>query len=108
MKEQTISEKLVDILHSQQREIDRIRKEKEELINFITQTQTNSIVKPHGHWVKNKPNPDAMNNFHKKGIGLSMRKNSIFWTCSECGTWGTPYSKFCSECGTKMDRMDVK
>jgi hypothetical protein len=43
-----------------------------------------------------------MKEFHKKGIGLSMANNSIFWTCSECGMWGTPHSKYCGECGAYM------
>ena len=55
-----------------------------------------------GHWVSNRPNPDAMKKFHELGIGKAMSIHSVYWTCSECGTWGTPSGKFCSECGADM------
>lgn len=56
----------------------------------------------YGHWVQNEKNIPKMKEFHKRGIGLSMANNSIFWTCSECGMWGTPHSKYCGECGAYM------
>ncbi len=55
-----------------------------------------------GEWIKQKPNLDAMRKFHELGIGKAMSENSIHWTCSCCGTWGTPRMKYCSECGAKM------
>ncbi len=60
----------------------------------------------HGHWVKNKPNPKIMQEFHKQKIGLAMGENSIYWTCSKCGYWGTPIYKYCSHCGAKMDEKN--
>lgn len=57
----------------------------------------------HGYWVKNAPNPEAMKSFHELGIAKAMRENSIYWTCSCCNEWGFPYSKYCSNCGAKMN-----
>lgn len=34
---------------------------------------------------------------------MTMTENSIFWTCSICGCWGTPQYKYCPNCGAKMD-----
>ena len=34
-----------------------------------------------GKWIKNKPNPEAMKEFHKMGIGKAMSEKSIFFTC---------------------------
>jgi rubrerythrin len=56
----------------------------------------------HGKWIKNKQNPEAMQAFHELGIGKGMGINSIYWTCSKCGSWGTPTSNFCSNCGCDM------
>ena len=56
----------------------------------------------HGEWVKNKQNPEVMKKVHEMGIGKGMGVNSIYWTCSECGSWGTPTSNFCSNCGADM------
>lgn len=56
-----------------------------------------------GRWVKQSTNPEVMQEFHAAGIGLSMGVNSIYWTCSECGAWGTPVNKYCPNCGAKMD-----
>ena len=56
----------------------------------------------HGHWIKQKPNEEAMNAFHAMGIGKGMSAKSIYWTCSECGGWGTPTHKFCNNCGADM------
>ena len=57
----------------------------------------------HGYWIENKPNPKIMKMFHDKGIGKGMSEESIFYTCSCCGTWGSLTQKHCSECGAKMD-----
>ena len=56
----------------------------------------------HGDWIKNKQNPEVMKKFHEMGMGKGMGVNSIYWTCSECGSWGTPTSNFCSNCGADM------
>lgn len=56
-----------------------------------------------GVWIKNKPNPEAMKEFHKMGIGKIMSEKSIFFTCSCCGSWGTPINKYCGTCGAKME-----
>ncbi len=57
----------------------------------------------HGEWIKHKINPEAMRLFHQDGIAEAMGENSIFWTCSECKSWGTPAHKYCQNCGAKMD-----
>lgn len=57
----------------------------------------------HGEWIKHKINPEAMRLFHQDGIAKAMGENSIFWTCSECKSWGTPAHKYCQNCGAKMD-----
>lgn len=56
-----------------------------------------------GYWIKNKPNPEVMKEFHKMGIGKVMSEKSIFYTCSCCGSWGTPINKYCGICGAKME-----
>ena len=56
-----------------------------------------------GEWIKNKPNPEAMKAFHEMGIGKAMSEKSIYFTCSCCGSWGTPTNKFCGTCGAKME-----
>ena len=56
----------------------------------------------YGEWIKNSPNIGVMEAFHRMGIGKEMSVNSIYWTCSVCGNWGTPNHKFCSNCGADM------
>lgn len=53
-------------------------------------------------WVRNSPNLDAMREFHKRGIGKGMSENSVFWTCANCGVWGSPIYSFCPHCGAKI------
>ena len=79
------------------------------LVNQIMMKQpTVDVVEvKHGEWIKNKPNHEMMKAFHDLGIGKGMAKKSIFWTCSCCGTWGTPRYKYCQECGAKMDKEAV-
>lgn len=60
----------------------------------------------HGEWIKHKINPEVMRLFHQDGIAKAMGENSIFWTCSECKSWGTPAHKYCPNCGVKMDGGD--
>lgn len=55
-----------------------------------------------GRWVKHKPKPEAMREWHRQGIGKAMSEASIFWTCSCCETWGTPRQNFCPNCGADM------
>jgi hypothetical protein len=57
----------------------------------------------HGHWIKQKPDTEAMNIIHDMGLGKGMSVNSIYWTCSICENWGTPTHKYCCSCGAKMD-----
>lgn len=64
------------------------------------------VKRERGEWIKHKSDPKVMDEFHKIGIGRGMSRDSIFWTCSCCGTWGTPVHKFCSECGTDMRKED--
>ena len=56
-----------------------------------------------GEWIKHKRDPEVMRFFHEQGIGKGMSENSIFWTCSECKSWGTPVHNYCQNCGAKMD-----
>ena len=57
----------------------------------------------HAEWTRQSQNPDVMQLFHEQGIGKGMGVNSIFWTCSECKSWGTPAHNYCQNCGAKMD-----
>ena len=76
---------------------------KETVMNFVKeQPSVEAVPVVHGEWVKNKQNPEVMKKFHEMGIGKGMGVNSIYWTCSECGSWGTPTSNFCSNCGADM------
>lgn len=59
-------------------------------------------------WVKNYPNKDVMREFHKLGIARGMSENSTFWTCSNCGSWGSLNFKFCPQCGAKMQWLDQR
>lgn len=62
----------------------------------------------HGEWLRHEPNPRIMEEFHEMGIGKGMSINSIYWTCSECGCWGTPSHNYCFKCGAKMDGKENK
>jgi rubrerythrin len=57
----------------------------------------------HGRWIKQKQDTELMQKFHDMGLGQGMSVNSIYWTCSLCGNWGTPHYKYCPNCGSKMD-----
>lgn len=57
-------------------------------------------------WIKNEPNVDVMRKFHELGVAKAMNENSIFWTCSNCGLWGSPVYNFCPSCGAKIKRGD--
>lgn len=54
------------------------------------------------HWEKHEPDPATMKAFHAAGLGKGMSENSIYWTCSHCGKWGTPIHSYCSNCGSRM------
>lgn len=71
-----------------------------EIVDDAPTVEAKEVV--HGKWIKNKQNPEAMQAFHELGIGKGMGINSIYWTCSKCGSWGTPTSNFCSNCGCDM------
>lgn len=53
-------------------------------------------------WCKHNPELSKMKKFHKQGIGLGMSENSVFWTCSNCGVWGSPIYSFCPHCGARI------
>lgn len=74
------------------------------LLDWLNSQPTADVAEvKHGEWVKHHPDPETMRKWHELGIGKGMSENSIFWTCSCCGCWGTPRQKFCSDCGAKMD-----
>ena len=75
----------------------------------IVDAPTADVVKVvHGEWIKHKPDPEVMRLFHQEEIALAMGENSIYWNCSECGSWGTPIHKYCPNCGSKMDGKKVE
>lgn len=75
-----------------------------QMLDIVQEQPTADVVEvKHGYWVKNAPNPEAMKSFHAVGLGKFMSENSIYWTCSCCGKWGSPIYPYCSECGAKMD-----
>ena len=76
------------------------------LIDSIPTADVAEVV--HGEWIKHKPAPEVMRLFHQEGIAEAMSENSIYWTCSECGSWGTPIHKYCPECGAKMDAKKME
>lgn len=53
-------------------------------------------------WIRHDPDTELMRFFHQNQIGKGMGVNSIFWTCSNCGGYGTLSYKYCSQCGAKM------
>lgn len=80
---------------------------KERILKILdSQTTVDAVEVVHGEWIKHKINPEAMRLFHQDGIAEAMGENSIFWTCSECKSWGTPAHKYCQNCGAKMDGGD--
>lgn len=68
------------------------------------QDRSKFIEQQTGKWIRHKPDAETMRAFHMAGIGKGMSENSIFWTCSACGGWGTPAYNYCSNCGAKMDK----
>lgn len=66
---------------------------------FIPERQTAT-------WVKNNPNEEVMREFARLGIARGMSSKSTFWTCSNCGSWGSLNFKFCPQCGAKIQRLD--
>jgi hypothetical protein len=107
----TIAKQALDLINRQQAQIQKLENI-ERFATKIIEKQDAEIEKQptadvvevkHGEWIKNKPNPEMMKAFHDLGIGKGMTEKSIFWTCSCCGTWGTPRYKYCQECGAKMD-----
>ena len=84
------------------------KKSLEYLKKYIeNQPTVDAVEVVHGEWIKHKINPEAMRLFHQDGIAEAMGENSIFWTCSECKSWGTPAHKYCQNCGAKMDGEDT-
>ena len=61
---------------------------------------------PAAHWIRHTPDKNIMQEFHKQGIGRGMSENSIFWTCSNCGGWGTLIYKYCPHCGAKIEEAE--
>lgn len=76
-------------------------------LKLIKKAPTEDVEKvKHGEWIKHKPDPEAMKQWHDLGIAKGMSENSIFWTCSCCNGWGTPAHKYCSNCGAKMEKKE--
>lgn len=61
---------------------------------------------PTAHWIRNTPDRNIMREFHKQGIGRGMSENSIFWTCSNCGSWGNLSFKYCPFCSAKIEEAE--
>lgn len=78
--------------------------EREKALSIIKAQPTADVVEVrHGEWIKQKPDPEVMKEFHNMGLGKGMSVNSVYWICSICETWGTPTHKYCCSCGAKMD-----
>ena len=58
------------------------------------------------HWIRHSPDKNIMREFHKQGIGRGMGENSIFWTCSNCESWGNLSFKYCPSCGAKIEEAE--
>lgn len=71
---------------------------------YFFKDRSKFIEQQTGKWIRHKPDAETMRAFHMAGIGKGMSENSIFWTCSACGGWGTPAYNYCSNCGAKMDK----
>jgi hypothetical protein len=56
----------------------------------------------HGEWIRHETNQATIEELQEMGFGKSMIANTIYWTCSICGSWGTLHHKYCSQCGAKM------
>lgn len=74
-----------------------------ELAPKILLDRLEELNRKHGEWIKHKPDPEAMKQWHDLGIAKGMSEKSIYWSCSCCNGWGTPAHKYCSHCGAKMD-----
>ena len=61
---------------------------------------------PTAHWIRHTPDRNIMREFHKQGIGRGMSENSIFWTCSNCGSWGNLSFKYCPFCSAKIEEAE--
>lgn len=72
------------------------------------ESQSSITGKTNALWVKNRPNEDVMSQFVKLGIARGMSSKSTFWTCSNCGAWGSLNFKFCPQCGAKMQWLDQR
>ena len=73
------------------------------VLDLLNNAPTADVVEvKHGHFVRNERNIPKMKEFHEKGYALSMNTKSIFYTCSECGTWASLSQNYCSECGAKL------
>ena len=57
----------------------------------------------HGYWRRNAPNKDFVQDMKEMGLATGLSLNSIYYTCSNCNVWGSPYMKYCHNCGAKMD-----
>ena len=75
----------------------------EDVQEWLDEQPTADVVEvKRGEWIKNEPNSEQMKEFHDLGIGKAMALKSIYWSCSCCGTWGTPRYKYCPNCGADM------
>lgn len=57
-------------------------------------------------WCKHTPDKNVMQEFHEEGMGLGMSEDSVFWTCANCGVWGSPIYKYCPQCGAKVRNIE--
>lgn len=57
----------------------------------------------HAFCIKNNPNKEKMEEYHRLGFGKAMTTNSIFYTCSNCNSWLSLAYVYCPKCGCKLE-----
>ena len=67
---------------------------------------SNAEIHRSATWCKHSPDKEMMRMFHASGVGTGMSESSIFWTCSNCGAWGSLIYRYCTHCGAKMNVME--
>lgn len=86
--------------------IEETRSDTEQIECSFYEPRIPFIERKEAVWVKNSPNKDVVREFHKLGIARGMSENSTFWTCSNCGSWGSLSYNYCPQCGVKIVRIE--